>query len=173
MESTLDQSRRETSRQRWLGVFCCALIVLLSWLAMSLPAQALTPVKLKDLSYHDCPPELSTGAVLSMGVQSASCFLITGTAINATEKYVVDADVFGRIYDANNNPVFQNRSRVGTIAEIPPGESPFEIRISVAANQPTPLQLKQFKASGFASRVRPFYYDHEDDDYDFDSDFGF
>ena len=173
MEPTPNPSPMPTPRQHWFSVFCCCLIVLLSWLVNPLPAQALTPVKLKNLTYHDCPPELSTGAVLSMGVQSANCFLITGTAINATEKYVVDADVFGRIYDANGNPVFQNRSRVGTIAEIPPGESPFEIRISVAANQPLPLQLKQFKASGFTARVRPFYYDHEDDDFDFDSDFGF
>ncbi|MEM8640576.1 MAG: hypothetical protein AAGG51_17430 [Cyanobacteria bacterium P01_G01_bin.54] len=173
MASTYDQAPSPTDRHYWLSVLRCCLIVLLSWLLSSLPVQALTQIKLKDLAYHDCPPELSVGAVLSMGVQSANCFLITGTAINSTEKYVVDADVFGRIYDANGSPVFQNRSRVGTIAEIPPGESPFEIRISVAANQPLPLQLKQFKASGFTARVRPFYYDHEDDDFDFDSDFGF
>lgn len=56
----------------------------------------------------------------------------------------MDADVFGRIYDANGNPVLQNRTRVGTIDVIPPGISDFEIRISVPYNQPTPLQLEQF-----------------------------
>ena len=52
-----------------------------------------------------------------------------------------------------------NRGRVGTILEVPPGVSDFEIRISVPANQPTPLTMKKFKASGFAQKVRPFYYD--------------
>jgi hypothetical protein len=135
------------------------------------PAWALTQVKLTDIDYHACPPEMAEGAVTSMSIQAANCFLVTGTANNSSGKYVVDADVFGRIYDANGNPVFQNRTRVGTIPTIPPGESPFEIRISVAKNQPEPLQLKQFKASGFASRVRPFYYDHDEDAEAFDAAF--
>ena len=66
------------------------------------------------------------------------------------------ADVFGRIYDANGEPVLQNRTRVGSISEIPPGVSDFAIRISVAAEQPTPLKLEQFKASGFVGKVRPY-----------------
>jgi hypothetical protein len=37
---------------------------------------------------------------------------------------------------------------------VPPGVSDFELRITVPANQPTPLQLKQFKASGFTGKVR-------------------
>lgn len=87
-------------------------------------------------------------------VAEADCYLIVGKANNDTGKPVLNADVFGRIYDANNNPVFQNRTRVGSIDEVPPGVSDFSIRISVAANQPTPLKLKQFKASGFTGRVR-------------------
>ncbi|MEO1559538.1 MAG: hypothetical protein AAFS12_07835, partial [Cyanobacteria bacterium J06632_19] len=58
------------------------------------------------------------------------------------------------IYDANNNSVMQNRTRLGSISEVPPGKTNFEMRITVPANQPTPLQLKQFKASGFTSKVR-------------------
>jgi len=37
----------------------------------------------------------------------------------------------------------QNRTRLGSITEVPPGVSDFELRISVPANQPTPLKLKQ------------------------------
>jgi hypothetical protein len=48
----------------------------------------------------------------------------------------------------------QNRNRLGAIEEVPPGESNFSIRISVAANQPEPLKLKQFRASGFSGQVR-------------------
>ncbi len=128
------------------------------WLTLTLGAtpiaNALTQIQLSNLSYQDCPPELSEGMVTAGSSQEANCFLITGKALNPTNKPVYNADIFGRIYDANSNPVMQNRTRLGAIDEVPPGESDFELRISVAANQPTPLKLKQFKASGFTGRVR-------------------
>ncbi len=119
------------------------------------PAVALTQIKLSNLSYQECPPELAQGAVTSGGTtMAANCFLISGKAENATNKTVYDADIFGRIYDANNNSVLQNRTRLGSIEKIPPGVSDFELRISVPANQPTPLKLKQFKAAGFSAQIR-------------------
>ncbi len=117
-------------------------------------AEAMTKIQLSDVSYQDCPEEYE-GGLLSGSSNAASCFLITGTAKNPSGKTIYDADVFGRIYDANGNPVLQNRTRVGSITEVPPGVSEFSLRISVPANQPTPLQLEQFKASGFSSRVSP------------------
>jgi hypothetical protein len=118
-------------------------------------AIALTQIKLVDLSYHECPAALAEGSVTSGGTSmEANCFIITGKAQNDSGKPVHNADVFGRIYDANNNPVMQNRTRLGSIEEVPPGSSDFELRISVASNQPTPLQLKQFKAAGFVGKVR-------------------
>ncbi|NET01567.1 MAG: biotin carboxylase [Sphaerospermopsis sp. SIO1G2] len=135
-------------------IFVSFLIVFLSW-TFSNPAQAVTKIKLSDLSYKDCPPELAKGAVVSNGSgAAANCFLIIGKAKNSTYKTVYDADIFGRIYDANNNPILQNRTRLGSIPEVPPGVSDFELRISVPENQPTPLKLKQFKASGFSGMVR-------------------
>lgn len=125
-----------------------------SWV-VSPAAWALTEIKLSDLSYHDCPVELAEGAITSGGASMpANCFIITGTAENRSGKPVYNADIYGRVYDANDNPVMQNRTRLGSIDEVPPGTSTFEMRISVPANQPTPLQLKQFKASGFAGTVR-------------------
>jgi len=118
-------------------------------------AQALTQIKLFDLSYHECPPELAQGAVTSGGTSmAANCFMVTGKADNPTGKSVINADIFGRIYDANNDSVMQNRTRLGSIEEVPPGVSDFELRISVPANQPTPLKLEQFKAAGFTGKVR-------------------
>ncbi|EFA71004.1 hypothetical protein CEP10_08870 [Cylindrospermopsis raciborskii S07] len=117
-------------------------------------ALALTSIKLFDLSYQDCPSDLAQGAVVSGSSRFANCFIITGKAQNGTYKTVYDADVYGRIYDANNDPILQNRSRLGSIAQVPPGISNFELRISVPANQPTPLKLKQFKASGFSAMIR-------------------
>jgi hypothetical protein len=69
---------------------------------------------------------------------------------------VVDADIFGRIYDANNNPVMQNRNRLGAIPEVPMGVSEFELRISVPANLQPPLKLEKFKAVGFSGKVSQF-----------------
>jgi hypothetical protein len=134
-------------------VLISCLITFLSWV-LTPPALALTPIKLFDVSYKDCPPELAKGAVISSGSAAANCFIVIGKAENGTNKTVYDADIFGRIYDANNDSVMQNRTRLGLITEVPPGISDFELRISVPASQPTPLKLKQFKASGFSAQVR-------------------
>jgi hypothetical protein len=143
-----------------LTVAC--LFWLSSWLVTP-AALALTQIKLFDIAYKDCPPELAQGSVTSGASEPAHCFLVTGKAQNPSGKTVYDADVFGRIYDANNEPAMQNRTRVGTLPEVPPGVSDFEIRISVPANQPTPLKLEQFKASGFSGKVRPYYYVTDDE----------
>jgi hypothetical protein len=86
--------------------------------------------------------------------QDAKCFLIVGQAENKSGKTVYDADVYGRIYDADNNNVLPNRGRVGTLERIEPGTSDFQVRIAVAADITTPLQLKKFKASGFTTKIR-------------------
>jgi hypothetical protein len=131
-----------------IGIWLC------SWM-ITPAALALVQVKLTDLSYHECPAELAQGAITAGGTSmAANCYIVTGKAINPSGKPIVNADIFGRIYDANDNSVLQNRTRVGSIDEIPPGTSDFEFRISVPANQPTPLKLKQFKASGFTGTVR-------------------
>lgn len=134
------------------------LLVGLLWLSSSwvaLPAHALTQIRLFDLAYHECPMELAQGSVTSGGTSmAANCFLVTGKTENKSGKLVTNADIFGRIYDANNDSVMQNRTRLGSIDEVPPGISNFELRISVAANQPTPLKLEQFKAAGFTGKVR-------------------
>lgn len=129
------------------------LIGILSWV-LTPPAWALTQIQLSDLSYKECPPELAQGSVTSGTSKAANCFLVIGKANNSSGKYVYNADIFGRIYDANDNSVMQNRTRLGAIDEVPPGVSDFELRITVPANQPTPLKLKQFKATGFTGVVR-------------------
>lgn len=124
-----------------------------SW-AFTPAALALIQIQLSDLSYHECPPELAKGTVSGGSSSAANCFLVTGKAENNSGKMVVNADIFGRIYDANNNSIMENRTRLGSIDIVPPGVSDFELRITVPANQPTPLKLEQFKASGFTGKVR-------------------
>jgi hypothetical protein len=147
-------------KKQILTILLSLAVIIVSNLTVISPVNALTQLKVSDISYHECTGELAENLVTSDGSgDAANCFIITGQVNNTSGKPVVDADVFGRIYDANGNPTLQNRTRLGTIEEVPVGVSDFEIRISVSANQPTPLKLEQFKAAGFSSRVRPFYYD--------------
>ena len=136
------------------NIIICSLITVATWL-WTTPAWALIPIQLDDLDYKDCPSTLSEGAITSGSSMAANCFIITGKAKNNSGKTVYDADVYGRIYDADNNNVMQNRTRLGSIEEVPAlSTTDFEIRVSVPANLPTPLKLKQFKSSGFPRKVR-------------------
>jgi hypothetical protein len=127
----------------------------LIWLSGTLDAVALVQIKLSDVSYRECPEELAKGAVTAGGVtQSARCFIVFGKATNPTNKSIVNADIFGRIYDANDDPIIENRTRLGAIEEVPPGVSEFEFPINVPLSQPLPLKLLQFKAAGFTGTVR-------------------
>ena len=131
-----------------------ACLVWLAGFAIAPAAWALTQIPLSDISYHECPADLAEGAITAGSSMPANCFIVTGKAENKTGKPIHNADIFGRILDANDDPVIQNRTRLGSIDEVPPGFSTFELRISVPVNQPTPLKLKQFKASGFTGTVR-------------------
>lgn len=135
----------------WIAVGLSAVI----WVMGISDAWALIQIKLSDLGYRECPPELANGAVTAGGIpQSARCFMVYGKATNPTNKTIVNADIFGRIYDANDDPIIENRTRLGAIDQVPPGVSPFEFQVNVPENQPLPLKLLQFKAAGFTGTVR-------------------
>ncbi|MBE9029357.1 hypothetical protein IQ266_06220 [filamentous cyanobacterium LEGE 11480] len=136
------------------SAFVLSLLIWFGSLAIAPAADALTPVKLTDVTYETCPPEIAKGTVTTRNSQPAKCFIVSAMARNDSSKYLYDADVFGRIYDANGDTVFENRGRIGTVAEIPPGESQIQVRITVDPSQPEPLSLKQFKATGFAQQIR-------------------
>jgi hypothetical protein len=138
---------------RILTLLFCVCLWFGSW-AIAPAALALTQIQVSDVDYHECPAEVGKGAIASGSSMAANCFIITGTTNNTSGKTVFDGDIFGRVYDANGDSVMQNRTRLGGVPEILPGKNPFEIRISVPANQPTPLKLQQFKASGFSQQVR-------------------
>ncbi len=150
---------------RFIAILLVSSLFWLSSWIVSPTAEATTSIKLSNLTYEPCAGDDANGSVASGDLRPANCYTIKGKAKNTSGKTVVDADVFGRIYDANDNLTYENRGRVGTIEEIPPGVSDFAIRVSVPANQPTPLKLKNFKASGFAGKVRPYYYD----DFEYDN----
>lgn len=122
-------------------------------LSSLLMAMGKVPLELKNLETVPCPPEYENLTTSGSGTP-ANCFFIQGQIQNRSGKQILNADVFGRLYDANGNDVMPERTRLGAIDEVPPGESPFAIRISVPQDSPLPLRLEQFKASGFQGVVR-------------------
>ncbi|MEE3719065.1 hypothetical protein V2H45_20175 [Tumidithrix elongata RA019] len=140
-------------KQVFKALSLCLLIGCLT-VAIATPVWAGIQIKLTDLTYNLCPPELAKNLVLGGGVMAADCYLISGKAVNTSGKFVLNADVFGRVYDANGNDVMPERGRLGSIAEVPMGESDFKIMLSVPSDQVPPFKLDKFKASGFTGKVR-------------------
>ncbi|MEM6446701.1 MAG: FxLYD domain-containing protein [Cyanobacteria bacterium J06642_2] len=111
---------------------------------------------IEDLHTKACPdtPEYQNLTLSGPSSQRADCYLVSGIVVNESDRTVLNADVFGRIYDADGNDVMPERTRVGSIDEVPPGKSEFSIRISASQSNRPPLVLEQFKASGFSGAVR-------------------
>lgn len=137
-----------------LQVSALSLMLCLCTLVFSTAAWANVQIKLTNVIYEPCTGEAGKHMVLGGGVMSAKCYMIKGEANNTSGKVVYNADIFGRIYDANGNDAMPERARLGAVEEIPAGKSDFEIMVAIPAEQPEPLELKQFKASGFAGKVR-------------------
>ena len=93
----------------------------------------------------------------------ASCYVLTGDVENSSRNSVVDTDVYARILDASGEPVLPNRTRVGSIGDVNPGQSKFALRISVPAGTPGPFEIKNARARGFKAPVRT-RVDEDDDD---------
>lgn len=131
-----------------------SLLLCICTLALSAPAWATVQIKLTNVIYEPCTGDAGKNMVLGGGVMSAKCYMIKGETNNPSGKVVYNADIFGRIYDANGNDAMPERARLGAVEEIPAGHSDFQIMVAIPAEQPEPLELKQFKASGFAGKVR-------------------
>lgn len=124
-------------------------------LLLSGPASAAaTDLKVSEVVLEPCPagdqgtqPELARPS-------GASCWALRGVVVNPGAKAVMDTDVFGLILDASGEPVLPNRTRVGSIGDVPPGRSNFALRLAVPAGTPGPLGTRSVKARGFSSPVR-------------------
>ena len=99
-----------------------------------------------ELSVAPCANPLA-GGTPGTGTFRALCYVVNGKANNPSSEIVFNADVFGIIIDANNDPVLRS-GRVGSIPAVPPGESSFALEITVAASQPAPFKLKAWRAEG-------------------------
>ena len=132
------------------GLALIALLLGGPWVAPVFAAN----LSVRDVSLDPCPTG-DIGAQPQLRRPSgASCFVLRGTVSNPGRKPVVDTDVFAQILDASGEPVLQNRSRVGSIGDVPPGDSSFALRLAVPAGTPGPFTFSNVKARGFSAPVR-------------------
>ncbi len=127
---------------------CCGL------LGPAVPTALAAGLTVTQVSLEPCP-SADIGAQPQLRRPSgASCYVLRGTVTNPGRKPVVDTDVFAQILDASGEPVLQNRSRVGSIGDVPPGDSTFALRLAVPAGTPGPFRFTNVKARGFKAPVR-------------------
>lgn len=111
-------------------------------------------LSVKDVVLEPCPAE-DVGAQPELRRPTgASCYALRGVVTNPSPRAVVDTDVFALILDSSGEPVLQNRTRVGSIGDVPPGDSAFALRLAVPAGTPGPISFKNVKARGFKAPVR-------------------
>jgi hypothetical protein len=133
--------------------YALVLVVLTLFTPLVPPAQA-AGLTVSEVSLDPCPAD-DIGAQPQLRRPSgASCFVLRGTVSNPAPQPVVPTDVFPQILDASGEPVLQNRSRVGSIGDVPPGSSSFALRLAVPAGTPGPFSFTNVKARGFSAPVR-------------------
>lgn len=139
--------------QRSLRSALPLVVVLASLLVVPAGAWA-SDLVVRQIQLDPCP-DTDVGAQPDLKRPTgASCYALRGEVLNPGKRPVVDTDVFAQILDSSGEPVLQNRSRVGSIGDVPPGVSPFALRLSVPAGTPGPLQVSHAKARGFSAPVR-------------------
>ena len=128
--------------------------LLAALLLLSPPSAWAADLQVSQVTLEPCPTE-DVGAQPELRRPAgASCYALRGTVLNLGRKPVVDTDVFALIVDSSGEPVLQNRTRVGSIGDVPPGSSAFALRLSVPAGTPGPLSFRNVKARGFSAPVR-------------------
>jgi len=140
----------ECQPSRWLAGLLLSALLLLAWPAVANAAE----LRVSEVTLEPCPPSDVAAQPDQNRSSSARCYALRGMVDNPGRQPVVDTDVFARILDASGEPVLQNRTRVGSIGDVPPGSSPFALRLAVPAGTPDPLGFTSVKARGFSAPVR-------------------
>ena len=139
-------------RSRALSAMLCLALVL-TVLALPEPGWA-AELMVSQAELEPCPAADSGSQPDQRPGSGANCWALRGRVRNPGRRAVVDTDVFALILDASGEPVLPNRTRVGSIGDVPPGESSFALRLAVPAGTPGPLQARHVRARGFAAPVR-------------------
>jgi len=136
-----------------LGLLLGLALGLILW--QLLPSSAMAAeLQVGQVRIEPCPladPGSQSGLRRPTG---ASCYALRGEVLNPGRQSVVDTDVFALILDASGEPVLPNRTRVGSIGDVPPGRSDFALRLAVPAGTPGPFQVRTVRARGFSAPVR-------------------
>jgi hypothetical protein len=136
-----------------LRFLAAALLGLLMLLLPATPALA-AELAVSEVRLEPCPSGDAGAQPELRRPTGASCYALRGVVVNPGSRPVVDTDVFAVILDASGEPVLQNRSRVGSIGDVPPGRSGFALRLAVPAGTPGPFRVTKTKARGFNAPVR-------------------
>ena len=144
---------RRFPAQPLLALALC-LLSLFSLLGPGVPPALAAGLSVSQVSLDPCPSEDIGSQPQLRRPSGASCYVLRGMVSNPGRKPVVDTDVFAQILDASGEPVLPNRSRVGSIGDVPPGRSEFALRLAVPAGTPGPFQVSKVRARGFSAPVR-------------------
>ena len=140
-------------RQAWLPAAIAAFLLVCSLLLAPQPSLA-AELQVSDINLAACP-QADAGSQPNLRRPSgAACYALRGVVINPGKRPVVDTDVFGLVLDASGEPALPNRTRLGSIGDVPPGRSEFALRLSIPAGTPGPFVVRKVKARGFAAPVR-------------------
>jgi hypothetical protein len=142
-----------TTLKTVLGLLLGLALGLILW--QLLPASAMAAeLQVGSVHLEPCPPADPGSQSGLRRPAGASCYALRGEVLNPGRQTVVDTDVFALILDASGEPVLPNRSRVGSIGDVPPGRSEFALRLAVPAGTPGPFQVSKVRARGFSAPVR-------------------
>lgn len=158
---TADRERAERPNGPGFGHVLLSLALGCLLLLHAAPALA-ADLQVSEVRLERCPaddvgsqPDLDRPA-------GATCYALRGVVLNAGKRAVIDTDVFAQILDASGEPVLPNRTRVGSIGDVPPGRSDFALRLAVPAGTPGPFSVRNAKARGFSAPVRTRVADGEE-----------
>ena len=130
-----------------------AVVLAVGLLGSAAPALA-AELQLSQVRLEPCPAEDIGSQADRRDGGGARCWALRGEVRNGGRRPVVDTDLFALILDASGEPVLPNRTRLGSIGDVPPGETPFALRLAVPAGTPGPLQVRNARARGFSAPVR-------------------
>ena len=128
-------------RLRHIAIICFAI---LSLNLISVSTAHAVELSLSDLNLVGCDeadPESAQPERYRSG-----CYILNGQINNSGESTIENVDVFAFIYDASDEEVLPNRPRIGSLSNVPPGESAFVVRVPVPSFAAPPFSIRKAKA---------------------------
>jgi len=145
--------RPQTPLRLFLALLVGLTLAATLWQLLPGPAAA-AELRVSEVRLEPCP---AADAASQSGLRRstvAGCLALRGVVLNPGSRAVVDTDLFARVLDASGEPVLPNRSRLGSIGDVPPGSSEFAVRLAIPAGSPGPFQVSKVRVRGFSAPVR-------------------